>query len=118
MAAGIGQFSAIQSAAQSLGVELTPVGVRDTDEIERGVTAFARFGHGGLIVTAGGTAARRGLIIGLSGPPQAALVTYPYHYYAEDGGLISYGPDTLDPNRRAAKMSTASSRAKSGPTAP
>ena len=101
VAAGIGQFSAIQSAAQSLGVELTPVGVRDTDEIERGVTAFARFGHGGLIVTAGGTAARRGLIIGLAARHKLPA-TYPYHYYAEDGGLISYGPDTLDPNRRAA----------------
>jgi putative ABC transport system substrate-binding protein len=47
--AGIGQFAAVQSGAHSLGVELTPVGVRDDDEIERGVTAFARLGNGGLI---------------------------------------------------------------------
>ena len=58
LAAGIGQFSAIQSVAQSLGVELTPVSVRDVGEIERGVAAFARSGNGGLIVTAGGTAFR------------------------------------------------------------
>jgi putative ABC transport system substrate-binding protein len=101
VAAGIGQFSAIQSAAQLLGVELTPVGVRDSDEIERGVSAFARSGHGGLIVTAGGTAFHHGLIIRLAARHKLPAV-YPYHYYTRDGGLISYGPDTLDPNRRAA----------------
>ena len=65
-AAGIGQFAAIRSVAQSLGVELTPVNVRDTDEIERAVAAFARSGNGGVIVATGGTAAHRKLIIGLA----------------------------------------------------
>ena len=65
-AAGIGQFGAIQSVAQSLGIELTPVGVRDVAEIERGVTEFAHSANGGLIVTAGGTKFRRDLIIGLA----------------------------------------------------
>src|SRR3954465_10956006 len=51
---GIGQFSAIQSVAQSLGVELIPVGVRDAEMIEQGVSAFAPPVNGGLIVTAGG----------------------------------------------------------------
>ena len=101
VAAGIGQFGAIQSVAQSLGVELTPFSVRDVGEIERGVTAFARSGNGGLIVTAGGTAFRRDLIIGLASRHKLPAV-YPFRYYAKDGGLISYGPDTLDPNRRAA----------------
>jgi len=100
-AAGIGQFVGIQSVAQSLGVELTPVGVRDVEEIERGVTAFARSGNGGLIVTAGGTAFRRDLIIKLASRHKLPAV-YPFRYYAKDGGLISYGPDTLDPIRRAA----------------
>ena len=100
-AAGIGQFSAIQSAAQSLGVELTPVSVRDAGEIERGVAAFARSANGGLIVTAGGTAFRRDLIIGLASRHKLPAV-YPFRYYAKDGGLITYGPDTLDPIRRAA----------------
>src|ERR1700694_6306853 len=63
--AGIGQFAAIRSVAQSLGVELTPVNVRDTDEIERNVAAFARSGNGGMIVTSGGTGYRRQLISGL-----------------------------------------------------
>jgi putative ABC transport system substrate-binding protein len=101
LAAGIGQFTGIQSVAQSLGVELTPVGVRDVAEIERGVAAFARSANGGLIVTAGGTAFRRDLIIGLASRHKLPAV-YPFRYYVKDGGLISYGPDTLDPIRRAA----------------
>ena len=100
-AAGIGQFSAIQSVAQSLGVELTPFSVRDAGEIERGIAAFARSGNGGLIVTSGGVAFRRNLILGLASRHKLPAV-YPFRYYAVDGGLISYGPDTHDPMRSAA----------------
>ena len=100
-AAGIGQFAAVRSVAQSLGVELTPVDVRDTDEIERNVAAFARSGNGGMIVTVGGAAAHRGLMISLAARHKLPSV-YPYRYYAVDGGLISYGPNTHDPVRRAA----------------
>jgi len=99
--AGIGQFAAVQSGSHSFGIELTPVGVRDADEIERGVAAFARSGTGGLIVTGGGTGARRELIIGLASRLRLPAI-YPFRYYALDGGLISYGPDTLDLFRRAA----------------
>jgi len=99
--AGVGQFAAIQSGAHSLGVELTPVGVRDADEIERGVAEFARSGNGGLIVTGGGSGARRDLIITLAARLRLPAI-YPFRYYAVDGGLISYGPDTLDLFRRAA----------------
>ena len=99
--AGVGQFAAIQSGAHSLGIELTPVGVRDTDEIERGVAEFARSGSGGLIVTGGGSGARRHLIIDLAARFRLPAI-YPFHYYVVDGGLISYGPDTLDQFRRAA----------------
>jgi putative ABC transport system substrate-binding protein len=100
-AAGIGQFGAIQSVAQSQGVLLTPFSVRDVGEIERGVAAFALSGNGGLIVTAGGTGFRRDLIIGLASRHKLPAV-YPFRYYAKDGGLITYGPDTHDPIRRAA----------------
>jgi putative ABC transport system substrate-binding protein len=100
-AAGIGQFGAIRSVAQSLGIELTPLNVRDADEIERNVAAFARSGNGGVIVTPGGAAAHRGLIIGLAARYKLPSV-YPYRYYPVDGGLISYGPNTNDPQRRAA----------------
>jgi putative ABC transport system substrate-binding protein len=101
-AAGIGQFGAIRSVAQPLGIELTPLNVPDTDEIEREVTAFARSGNGGVIVTPGGAAAHRGLIIGLAARYKLPSV-YPYRYYPAEGGLISYGPNTSDPQRRAAE---------------
>jgi ABC-type uncharacterized transport system substrate-binding protein len=100
-AAGIGQFAAIRTVAQSLGVELEPVNVRATDEIERAAAVFARSGNGGVLVTTGGTAARRKLIISLSARYKLPSI-YPYRYYAVDGGLISYGPNTHDPIRRAA----------------
>ena len=100
-AAGIGQFAAVRSVAQNLGIELTPVNVRDADEIERSVAAFARSGSGGMIVTSGGTGSRRKLLIGLASRHKLPAV-YPYRYYAVDGGLLAYGANTLDPVRRAA----------------
>ena len=101
VAAGLGQFGAIHTVAQSLGVDLTPVGVRDAVEIEHRITAFARSPDVGLIVTAGGLAARRDVIIGLASRHKLPAV-YPFRYYAVDGGLMSYGPETHDPIRRAA----------------
>jgi putative tryptophan/tyrosine transport system substrate-binding protein len=86
--------------AQSLGVELTPVTVRDAAELERSMAAFARAANSGMIVTAGGTGFRRDLIIRLAFRHKLPAV-YPFRYYAKDGGLITYGPDTLDPVRRA-----------------
>src|SRR5215510_1006370 len=100
-AAGIGQFTAIQSVAQSLKVELTPLSVNDVGEIEAGLAAFARSSNGGLIVTAGGTGYKRDLIIGLASRHKLPAV-YPFRYDAKDGGLISYGPDPHDLIRRAA----------------
>ena len=52
--AGLGHFAAIQAVAPPLGVEVTPVNVRDPKEIERDIAAFARSANGGLIVRAGG----------------------------------------------------------------
>jgi hypothetical protein len=49
---GVGQMASIQSAAAPLGIELTPINVRDAEEIKRGLTAFARAPNVGLIVTA------------------------------------------------------------------
>jgi putative ABC transport system substrate-binding protein len=101
VAAGIGQFAAMRAVAQALGVELFPIGVRDAAEIERGVTTFARAANGGLIVTTGGTGFLRDPIIGLATRHKLPAV-YPFSYYARDGGLLTYGPDTHDPIRRAA----------------
>src|SRR5262249_13423555 len=102
IAAGSGQLGAIQAVAPSLGVELSPVGLRDAGEVERAVTAFARGSNGGRIVT-GSTAAvvDRELIIMLAARYRLPAV-YPFHYYVNSGGLISYGPDSIDPYRRAA----------------
>ena len=76
-AAGIGQFAAVRSVAQTLGVELTPVNLRDPDEIEQNVAAFARSGNGGMIVTSGGTGSRRKLLISLASRHKLPSV-YPY----------------------------------------
>jgi putative ABC transport system substrate-binding protein len=100
--AGIGQWGAIQSVAPSLGVELTPVGVRDAGEIERGITVFAISSNGGLIVTGSALAvSHRDLIIGLAARHKMPAVYYD-RLFAKAGGLISYGPDTFDQFRRAA----------------
>ena len=99
VASGIGQFGAVQAVAPSLGVELSPVDVRDAGEI---VTAFARGSNGGLIVT--GTAlafVHRDLIISLASRHRLPTV-YWNRRFVPVGGLISYGPDTIDPFRRAA----------------
>jgi len=99
---GVGQFAAIQTVAQSLGVEVNPVDARAAGEIERTVTAFARGSNSGLIVTASGAAAgHRKLIITLAARYRLPAV-YSYRFDVADGGLISYGPDVVDQFRRAA----------------
>jgi putative ABC transport system substrate-binding protein len=100
--AGTGQFGAIQSTAPSLGVEATPVNVRDASEIERAVVAFARSSNGGLIVTGSALAVvHRNLIITLAARHKLPAVYFERNFVAS-GGLISYGPDYLDQFRRAA----------------
>jgi putative ABC transport system substrate-binding protein len=101
VASGIGQFAAIQ-AAGSVGMELSAIDLRDAGEIERAVADFAQRPNGGLIVTASQ--------FGANHPgPIAALATrhklpavYSFRYFADAGGLISYGSDLLDEYRRAA----------------
>ena len=101
-AAGIGQFGAVQAVAPSLGVELSPIDMRDAGEIERAVTAFARSPNGGLIVTGAALAAlHRDVIIKVAARHRLPAV-YAFRYFVTSGGLISYGPDTIDPFRRAA----------------
>jgi putative ABC transport system substrate-binding protein len=100
--AGIGQWGAIQTAAPSFGVEVSPVNLREAPEIERAVATFARISNGGLIVTASPRAAlHRDLIIKLSAQHKLPAVYYERNFVA-GGGLISYGPDFIDQYRRAA----------------
>jgi putative ABC transport system substrate-binding protein len=99
---GIAQFAAVQTAAPALGVELTSIDLRDAGEIERMVAAFARQQNGGLIVTTGaGGEAHRELIIKLAARHRLPAI-YPYHYWVNGGGLMSYGPDVFDQYRRVA----------------
>jgi putative ABC transport system substrate-binding protein len=100
--AGIGQFGAIQAVAPSLGVEVSPVNVRDADEIERAFVAFAQSSNGGLIITASALAVvHRDLIVTLAAKHRLPAVYYE-RFFVVAGGLVSYGPDFVDQYRRAA----------------
>ena len=101
--AGIGQFAVIQSAAPSVGVDVSAINMRDGAEIERAVTAFARRPNGGLILTASALAAiHRDLVVSLAARYKLPAV-YITRYFVAGGGLVSYGPDFVDQYRRAAE---------------
>ena len=102
IASGIGQFAAVQAVAPSLGVELSPVDARDAPEIERAVTAFARSGDGGLIVTPSPVANRHRNLIATLAARHGLPAVYGTRQYVAAGGLISYGPDMIEQYRRAA----------------
>jgi putative tryptophan/tyrosine transport system substrate-binding protein len=102
IAEGIGQWGAIQSVAPSVGMEAFPVDLRDPAQIARTVAAFARASNGGLIVTGSVLATvNRDLIVGLAARHLLPAV-YSDRVFIPSGGLISYGPDRVDPYRRAA----------------
>jgi len=99
---GMGQFGALQAAAASVGVELSPVSLNSMSDVERGVTAFARSAGGGLIVTVNALAQiNRARIIELAMRHRLPSI-YPYRVFAADGGLISFGPDMINQFRQAA----------------
>jgi putative tryptophan/tyrosine transport system substrate-binding protein len=99
---GIGLWAAMQGAAPSLGIELRPIGARESSDVERGIAAFARGPNGGLVVTVGAIATRhRDLIVTLAARHQLPAV-YPFRYFVTSGGLLSYGPDINEQYRRAA----------------
>jgi putative ABC transport system substrate-binding protein len=101
-AAEIGLFGAIQSAAPSVGMELTAISLRDADEIGRGIAAFAREPNRGLIVLGSNLATvHREQIITLAAQHRLPAV-YPDSVFVTTGGLIAYGPDRVDQYRRAA----------------
>jgi len=99
---GTAQFAAIQAVAPLIGVELTPVDARDASGIEQTLAGFARGSNCGLIVTASPSAfRRRELIIALAARHQLPAV-YPGRAFVVSGGLISYGTDEIEQQRRAA----------------
>jgi putative ABC transport system substrate-binding protein len=102
LTSGTGQFGAIQTAAPSAGLEVSPINMRDPGEIERGVAAFARSPNGGLILTGSALAVvHRDLIVTLAARHKLPAVYLGRHFVA-GGGLLSYGPDFVDQYRRAA----------------
>jgi putative tryptophan/tyrosine transport system substrate-binding protein len=99
---GIGQWGAAEAFARSFELELRPVNVTIAAEIERAVGALARDGDGGIIVTNAGPAiVHRDFIIALAARYRLPAA-YPQRIFVAAGGLISYGPNTIEPNRRAA----------------
>ena len=103
VAAGIGQFAAIQSTVSSSAVELSSIDTRDASEMERALDKFAREPNGGVIETASvsGTTHRDTIISAVM--RQRLPTVYPFRYYALAGGLASYGPDPIDQFKRAAR---------------
>jgi putative ABC transport system substrate-binding protein len=98
---GIGQFAVIQAMAPQHLVEFSLISPGDPAEMEREIGAIARSPNAGLVVTSGGTAVHRTLIIAAAAKYRIPAV-YPYGYFVADGGLMSYGPDTIEPYVRAA----------------
>jgi len=101
IATGIGQFAVLQAMAPPLGIEVIPVNARDAGEIEHGITAFARSPNGGLVVTGGQATVHRELIAKRAAQHRLPAV-YPYRFYVDEGGLVSYGPDLPGLFRQAA----------------
>src|SRR5262249_46093770 len=101
-AAAVGEWSMVQGGAQAFGPEVKLIKLEEGNEIERGVTAFARSPNGGLIVVVSAASlTHRELIITLAGRHRLPTV-YPYRVFATHGGLITYGPDIASQYRRAA----------------
>jgi putative tryptophan/tyrosine transport system substrate-binding protein len=102
LGSGASQFAVIQAVAPSLRLEVNPINVGGTAEIERAVAAFARAPNGGLIATGGGRVRfHRDLIVKLAARHKLPAVYYD-RVFVDSGGLISYGPDYVDQFRRAA----------------
>jgi putative ABC transport system substrate-binding protein len=91
----------IEGLAPSLGIRVSRSEVRSAVEITQVIDSFAREPNGGLIVLAGPILAHRELIIAQAAQDRLPAI-YPYRFYAEGGGLLSYGPDAIDIYRRGA----------------
>ena len=102
IAAGIGQFAVIQSMAPSVGIDVSPIDLREPAQIERAIARYAQSSNGGMIVTASAIAAvHLDLIIAAAARYKLPAI-YVQRAYAAAGGLMSYGPDFVDQFRRAA----------------
>jgi putative ABC transport system substrate-binding protein len=92
----------IQAAAPSQNLDVVAINVGGEREIEQGIEDFARTPNGGLIVTAApATVSHRKKIIELAARHKLPAV-FIERFFVAEGGLLSYGPNFLDANRRAA----------------
>ena len=99
----VGMLRAAEAAAPSVKMKVIPLSVHNAIEIERGITAIAAGPDGGLIVAPHAvTLGSRDLIAGLAVRHRLPAV-YSDRYFAESGGLLSFGNNTADLFRRAAK---------------
>jgi putative ABC transport system substrate-binding protein len=101
--AGIGQFAVIQAVAPSQGLEVAAVNVSDEHEIEQGISAFGDSPNGGLIVTAGPSIINHRKLIVMLAARYKLPAIYIEGLFVREGGLMSYGPNLVDANRRAAR---------------
>jgi putative ABC transport system substrate-binding protein len=102
LTAGVGQFAVIQSVAPSVEMEVTAIGLRDSNEIERAVAKFAKVPNGGLILTASAlSVVHRGLVVALAAQFNLPTIYY-RRFFVSAGGLISYGYDVVEQFRGAA----------------
>jgi len=101
IAAGIGQFAAVQTVA-AMDLELSAVDLERVEEIEHSIASFAQRSNGGLIVTASGFAANHPDFLSALAARHKLPTIYSFRYFVTAGGLMCYGPDVVDPFRRAA----------------
>jgi putative tryptophan/tyrosine transport system substrate-binding protein len=99
---GTAFLAAIQAVAPALGVELTPIVIRDAVEVERAVAAFARGSTDGMIVTPSTLALVHRELIATVAARHKLPAVYGWRYMVTAGGLISYGPNSVDQFWRAA----------------
>ena len=99
---GVAQWAVIQAFASSPGLELSPINLRLDTDIEREIADLARDADAGLIVVVNSIAVLRyAQIVSLAARHRIPAI-YPYRFYVEAGGLMSYGPDLIGQYRRAA----------------
>ena len=99
---GLGQWAVIGAAAAPLGVEILPVDLTVTGDTESALSEFARGPNDGLIVGVGTAATiQRKLVVELAARHKLPAI-YPYRFFVEAGGLLSYGPNLMDLYRRSA----------------
>ena len=99
---GIGQFAVIQAVAPSVGIEVSPIDLREPDQIERAIATFAQSPNGGIILAASGIGASNANLIITAAARYKLPAVYIQRSFVVAGGLISYGPNFDDQYRRAA----------------